>query len=281
VIFITENKKLTDEMIKYEEATGKKAIWHGAVTEGFKKWQRGEEIYGIDKKGIGLLVSDETKAKWQNFADMNEFPTVSKLIRKAVDFYIDFQSNKKFLRDIATISHDLKEPLTSIQGFSQLIIEIDSDELKPDILSKIKEIYAQSLFLENKINEIISDKEPESSHYDILIIEDDLATLSVLIDFFESKRLLCKGVITGTKGLEELSRIIPKIILLDIILPDIDGYEICKKIKSDEKLKHIPVFYITAIPESDVVQRLEETGADGYFLKPFKFPKFKILFDYI
>jgi len=281
VILIIEKVKLTEEMKKYEEETGKKAIWHGSVTKRFRKWQRGDEIYGKDKKGIGILVSDETKFNWQKFADNNDFPTISKLIRKAVNFYIDFQSSKRTLRDISKISHDLKEPLTSIQGFSQLIIEYNSEDLKSDILLKIKEIYSQSVFLENKINEILNDIKPETSQYDILIIEDDPPTITVLIDFFESKGLTCMGVATGNKGLDELNRTIPKIILLDIILPDINGFEICKKIKSDENFKDIPVFYITAIPEADVKENLDETGAEGFFLKPFKFQQFKVLFDYL
>jgi len=281
VIPITEKVRLTEEMKKYEEETGKKAIWHGSITERFRRWQRGDEIYGKNKKGIGILVSDETKFNWQKFADNNNFPTISKLIRKAVNFYIDFQSSKRTLRDISKISHDLKEPLTSIQGFSQLIIENYSDDVKPGILLKIKEIYSQSLFLENKIDEILNDIKPEISQYDILIIEDDPPTITVLTDFFESKGLTCMGVATGNKGLEELNRTIPKIILLDIILPDINGFEICKKIKSEDKLKNIPIFYITAIPETDVRKNLKETGAEGFFLKPFKFHKFKVLFDYI
>ncbi|MFX1340230.1 MAG: response regulator, partial [Promethearchaeota archaeon] len=80
---------------------------------------------------------------------------------------------------------------------------------------------------------------------------------------------------------EELKRYKPKLILLDIILPDIYGYEICKKIKTDNKFKSIPVYYITAVPEADVQKNMEETGADGFFLKPFKFNKFESLFNYL
>ena len=53
----------------------------------------------------------------------------------------------------------------------------------------------------------------------------------VLTDFFELKGYSCKGIKNGTQALDHLKRIKPKIILLDIILPDIDGYEICKRIK--------------------------------------------------
>ena len=50
-------------MKKYEEETGKKAIWRGAVTESFKKWQKGEKVYPKEKERINLLVAKEKKDK--------------------------------------------------------------------------------------------------------------------------------------------------------------------------------------------------------------------------
>ncbi len=226
-------------------------------------------------------MSEDTKNKWEKFVDENEFTTISMLIRKAVNFYIDSESKISLINDIPKFTHGLKEPLTSIKGFSQLILENESDKLTPNILLRIKEIYAQSVFLENKINFIINEFKPESQTYDILIVEDDSSTIMVLTDFFDLKGFSTIGVTSGNKGLEELERITPKLILLDIILPDISGYDVCKKIKSLEKFKKIPIFYITAIPESEVSEKLEETGAEGFLLKPFNFPDFKILFDYL
>ena len=226
-------------------------------------------------------MSEDTKNKWERFVDENEFTTISMLIRRAVNFYIDSKSKISLINNISKFTHDLKEPLTSIKGFSQLILENESDKLTPNILLRIKEIYAQSIFLENKINFIINEFKPESQTYDILIVEDDTPTIMVLTDFFDIKGFSTIGVTTGNKGLEELKRITPKLILLDIILPDIIGYEICKKIKSLDKFKNTPIFYITAIPESEVIEKLKETGAKGFLLKPFNFPDFKILFDYL
>ena len=279
---ITGDRKLNEEMMRFEKETGKKALWKGVVTEKFKKWQRGEKIYNQDKERIGILVSEETKTRWQDFANNNnKITTISRLIRMAVDFYIDYILKTPSERDFAQLSYDLKASLTTIKGFSQLIIEKSSNKLDPDILLRIKEIYSQSLLLENNIKEIQNDKDIENNVYDILVIEDDAPTIMVLTDFFELKGYTCKGVLSGIKGLEELNRNTPKLIILDVILNDISGYEICNKIKSDENLKEIPVFYITAIPESEIVEKLKETGANGFFLKPFNFSQFEILFDYL
>jgi CheY-like chemotaxis protein len=279
---ITGDRKLNEEMMRFEKETGKKALWKGVITEKFKKWQRGEKIYNQDKERIGILVTEETKTRWQDFANNNNnITTISRLIRMAVDFYIDYILKTPSKRDFAQLSYDLKASLTTIKGFSQLIIEKFSNKLDPDILLRIKEIYSQSLLLENNIKEIQNEKETENIVYDILVIEDDAPTIMVLTDFFELKGYTCKGVLSGVKGLEELNRNTPKLIILDVILNDISGYEICNKIKSDENLKEIPVFYITAIPESEIVEKLKETGANGFFLKPFNFSQFEILFDYL
>jgi len=232
-------------------------------------------------KRIGILVSEETKSNWQNFVDDHEFTTISMLIRKAVNFYIGSKSRISLIDNISKFTHDLKEPLTSIKGFSQLILENEAEKLDSSMLLRIKEIYSQSIFLENKINDIIGEIEPETMSYDVLIIEDDSSTLMVLTDFFDIKGFSSIGVTTGSKGLEELSRSTPKLILLDIILPDISGYEICKTIKSNSKFKNVPVFYITAIPESEVSKRIKETGAKGYLRKPFNFSDFNHIFGYL
>ena len=226
-------------------------------------------------------MPEDTKNKWERFVDENEFTTISMLIRKAVNFYIDSKSKISLINDISKFTHDLKEPLTSIKGFSQLILENESDKLNPNMLLRIKEIYAQSIFLENKINFLINEFQPESQTYDILIVEDDSSTIMFLTDYFDIKGFSTISVTTGNNGLEELKRITPKLILLDIILPDISGYEVCKKIKSLDKFKDTPIFYITAIPESEVKKQLKKTGAEGFLRKPFNFPDFEILIDYI
>ena len=63
-------------MIRYEMETGKFAIWRGIITEGFKKWQKGEKIYEKNKERIMLLVSGENKKRWQNFIKTNDISTI-------------------------------------------------------------------------------------------------------------------------------------------------------------------------------------------------------------
>ena len=272
--------KKTPKMKKYEKDTGKQAIWHGNITESFKRWQEEKEVYGIGKKGIGILINNDMKKEWKQHAKRNN-STLTKLIINAMDFYIDNKINRDLLTDLKRISHNLKESLTVIQGFSSLIIENESNTLTKSVFSKINEIYQHSISLEYNINELFLDIEPKHSDYDLLIVEDDITTFKILSSYFESKGFSSKGLVTGRQTLGELKRIIPKVILLDIILPDIDGFKICKKIKADDRLKNIPVYYITAIQESEVIENMEKTGADGYFLKPFKYLQFEEIFKFL
>jgi len=285
-----KDEKVKELMEQYQEETEKFAIWRGVITEGFKRWLKGEKIYDRDKERISLYVSDDTKSDWQNFINMHkeDYTTISKLIRKSVEYFINIQSKfstenplKLDNQAITNISHALKEPLTSIKGFSQLLLENYKKELDEHVLTTIQNIFDQSILLENKIINILDNMKTESSQYDILLIEDDLATIRLLTSYFESKGFSCKGVVSGKKGYEELNNNLPKVILLDIILPDYSGYDICKQIKMNKELKIIPVFLLTAIPGSEVEKHMEETHADGFILKPFDFSDFQIVFNHL
>ncbi len=285
-----DSQEIQELKNQYEEETDKYSIWRGAITEGFKKWLKGEKIYDRDKERISLYVSEETKRQWQDFKKSHKYSTISSLIRDSVDFFIEQKSdlligglNKLDDKRISNISHALKEPLTTIKGFSQLLLENYKDELNEEVMNTVKNIFDQSLLLESKIISILDNIKLEDtvSHYDILLIEDDLATIRLLTSYFESKGFKCKGVVSGTKGLEELRGGIPKLILLDIILPDISGYEICKMIKDHKKYKDLPIYLLTAIPGSEVERKMGETKADGYILKPFDFSDFEVIFQYL
>ena len=140
---IPNNLNKTKEMENFEKETGKRAVWRGNITESFKKWQNGEDDFDIDKERISLYVSKDIKDEWLNFADHNDYSTLSKLIREALKFFIEYKSkiaikNKNVDIDLlSSLSHDLKEPLTSIKGYLQLIIEAHGNKLEDKVISTI------------------------------------------------------------------------------------------------------------------------------------------------
>lgn len=291
---IPDDLKKTKEMENFEKETGKRAIWRGSITETFKKWQKGEDDFDIDKERISLYVSKDIKDEWLNFASNNEYSTLSKLIREALKFFIEYRSKiiikyKNVDIDLlSSLSHDLKEPLTSIKGYLQLIIETHGNTLEDKVISIIKNVLGQCSILENKIIDYLDKFETEKeeeinglSEYDLLLIEDDVETVNLLTSYFDSLGFSCKGVLSGFKGLKELKRHIPKLILLDIILPDINGYEVLKRIRADSKLKELPVFFLTAIPNIEVEKKITKLGATGAILKPFNLSDFDTLHKYL
>jgi len=275
-------------MEQYEQETGKQAIWQGKTTKGFLRWKEGEKDYYGDKKRISVYVTCEKEKEWQEFINTSKFSSFSKLIRESVDYYIKERS--KFGGDIITdleknseskMVHILKERLTTIKGFLQLLLEKYHDDFNDDVISIINHVLNESRQLENRFIGKLENRKVPHTPYDVLLIEDDSSTVDLLKNYFESKGYSIKWALTGEKGIEELTINTPKLILLDIILPDISGYDICKDIKSNKLLKNIPVFYLTAVPRSKVENQMEETKADGYILKPFDLPDLEFLFEYL
>ena len=105
----------------------------------------------------------------------------------------------------------------------------------------------------------------------ILIVDDEPAILIV-----SRRRLEANGyeVITAESGKEGIEKAVtcePDLILLDIIMPGLDGYEVCKRLKSSEKTREIPVIIFTASsPQDDSGEKAIEFGAVGYLTKPFE-----------
>ncbi|MFX1277088.1 MAG: response regulator [Promethearchaeota archaeon] len=278
---ISEENARTELMEKYEKETGKKAIWHGNITEGFKKWKKGEKVYVDKRERISILIDEKDKNEWQDFARENNIITLSKLIRESVNFYMDFKKKLPQFENLSNITFNLKEPLTTIKGFSELLMQDYKHELSWDVLLKIRSIFEKSVDLEERINSMDFKQLYRKDQYDILIVDDDEYTIQLLTDILETKGYKCEKATTGKEALELLEKTTPKIILLDIILPDISGYEICKVIKTRKELIKTPVYYITAVSPNEVKNKISDTGADGFFLKPFKLTDFNVLENYL
>ena len=73
---------------------------------------------------------------------------------------------------------------------------------------------------------------------------------------------------TGTGGYRRACEIRPAIILLDLMLPDIDGWEVCRQLKADDRTKNIPIVILTARDEPQGRRRAEHVGCEAYLTKP-------------
>ncbi|QEN05034.1 response regulator [Thiospirochaeta perfilievii] len=113
------------------------------------------------------------------------------------------------------------------------------------------------------------------AHEKILIIEDEKDILELIAFNLECTGYTVYKASNGEDGIEIVKNSIPDLILLDLMMPGIDGFDVCKILKQDKKTKHIPIIMLTARGEdTDIVSGLE-IGADDYVTKPFS-PKILI-----
>ena len=103
----------------------------------------------------------------------------------------------------------------------------------------------------------------------IVIIEDEKDIVELVRYNFRKEGFDVESFARGVEGLEYLRRHSANLAILDILLPDLDGLEICKRMRGDERLKSVPVIFLTAKGEEiDRILGLE-IGADDYVVKPF------------
>ena len=111
------------------------------------------------------------------------------------------------------------------------------------------------------------------SSFSILIVDDEPKNIQLLGRLLEENDYDIEFAMNGKECLEWLDRKTFDLVLLDIMMPEMDGYETCKKIKSDPTQKHIPIIFLTARSETDDIVKAFEAGCSDFITKPFKAPE--------
>jgi PleD family two-component response regulator len=110
----------------------------------------------------------------------------------------------------------------------------------------------------------------------LLITEDDVDISNMLKIYFSGLGYDVDTAMRGSEALDKTRQVLPHLIVLDIMLPDIDGYEVCRTLRTNTRTSHIPVIFLTQKDErSDRLQGLE-LGADDYITKPFDIEELKL-----
>jgi YesN/AraC family two-component response regulator len=122
--------------------------------------------------------------------------------------------------------------------------------------------------LEEQLQQIPKNAPENSSKNKILIVEDNINLLQFLAGMFEEKYEV-SIVKNGLEALEKMEKTLPDLLMSDILMPEMDGIELCKRIKSNLLTSHIPVVLLTAKSGEENVLRGYELGADAYIEKPF------------
>jgi class 3 adenylate cyclase len=248
------------------------------------------EIMLEDAEGSGddHLVADLQRIQKAGLA-------LRELVLNALDLpqpegdFADFRRN---------LRHDLRTPLTAIKGFGEMLLE-DALECKNSALAEdLQKLLDAGSRLLTQIDSIIDftgypeqrplQNSPESHAVNsiirsvravlppltpapsrILVVDDTQATRELL-----SRRLSRDGhhVIEADNGRSALRLIASEsfdLVLLDMMMPDISGYEVLTQLKADSRFRHIPVIVISALDQIDSIVRCIEAGAEDYLSKPF------------
>lgn len=104
---------------------------------------------------------------------------------------------------------------------------------------------------------------------DILIVDDSPENLDILIQLLKDSQYNIRPATSGKTALQSILYKLPDLMLIDIQMPDMDGYTLCGKIKNDDKMKNIPVIFISAHNDPNEIRKTYSAGGVDYLMKPF------------
>lgn len=145
-------------------------------------------------------------------------------------------------------------------------------KLPPDEAIRKEIIYETGIVVNSsksiKLEPEVGLEEKDSDQLEILIVEDNLDLRMFIKDILDKNYKVIQAA-DGLEGLEKAETSIPDLIVSDVMMPKMDGYELCKQLKTNKKTNHIPVILITAKASQENKLEGLEIGADDYLIKPF------------
>jgi signal transduction histidine kinase len=200
-----------------------------------------------------------------------------------------------------TLMHDLRTPVNHILGYSEMLIERANEGETDGLIGDLQRVRTAGKDLLALIDEsFLSSNEPaapkqftapsppatatcltgietttkaprseESTKGLMLVVDDNEGNRDVLSRLLHRQGYGVQTAVNGRQALEMMHAGAFDLVLLDIMMPEIDGYEVLERVKADERLRQIPVIMISALSELESVARCIELGAEDYLPKPF------------
>ncbi len=109
----------------------------------------------------------------------------------------------------------------------------------------------------------------DAKKYKVLVVDDEIPIQRIVKFNLEKEGYIVFLADNGKKAVESVKQNAPDLILLDVMMPEMDGYEVCKMLKKNGKTKHIPVIMLTARGQESDEKKGLSSGADDYITKPF------------
>lgn len=112
------------------------------------------------------------------------------------------------------------------------------------------------------------------SKCNVMVVDDNETNIDILVDILGDDYEVSVAT-SGESALEDMEHNLPDLVLLDVMMPGMDGYEVCRRIKADEKSQGVPVIFVTAMNDTEEEIRGFELGAVDYITKPISPPRVK------
>ena len=212
-------------------------------------------------------------------------------------------SSKKSPEEYSELRHNLRTPLNAIIGYSEILMEDYEDDLEEGTLEDFQQIIDLARDTETAIEnfvdyirgEAIDPKNDNSSNQlesaealfkslgdieysitlgdeikesDILIVDDNITNCEVLQRRLSMQGLSCRTAYDGNTAITEVFKKTPDLILLDVILPDINGLELLKTFRKEHNSESLPVIMVSAFNDVDSISKCIQLGAQDYLPKP-------------
>lgn len=113
-------------------------------------------------------------------------------------------------------------------------------------------------------------REKGESKKRIMIVDDDPDALAMMEKILTDEAVELVKVSNATEVGLKAAQLVPDLILLDFLMPEINGFEVCKALRANELTRSIPIMAVTCLSKEDDIERIFECGADEYLPKPFK-----------
>ena len=212
-------------------------------------------------------------------------------------------SSKKSPEEYSELRHNLRTPLNAIIGYSEILMEDYEDDLEESTLEDFQQIINLARETETAIEKFVdyirgesidlnnnnSSNQLESAEAlfkslgdieysitlgdeikesDILIVDDNVTNCEVLQRRLSMQGLTCRTAYDGNTAIAEVFKKTPDLILLDVILPDINGLELLKTFRKEHNSESLPVIMVSAFNDVDSISKCIQLGAQDYLPKP-------------
>jgi len=241
-----------------------------------------KKIYSAGTKTLGLLneVLDPAKIKkeqgekyWDNLE-----VELENLLRNPVDEIIGYSETlmakaKDFGQEV--LIPDLQKIVLASKSFLGVVEDIGNfSKTKAGFKETAGEISDSALMIKDMVSSIpsFSDRDTPSmvsKRCSILVVDDNEMIRDLLTRHLEREGHIITTAENGRRALRIVKMHPFDLILLDVIMPEMNGYQVLQQLKQDERWRDIPVLMISALEEMDIVVRCIDLGADDYMTKPF------------